>query len=88
MLTRNDALTANEFHYGQCVRSVGPRGGVTIRQEVWRRNGATKTWKTRPTEFTVPVKHGMYTYGHITTRHTDSFHTSDNCPLNEVGDGR
>ena len=30
-----------------------------------RRNGKTKTWKTRPNEFKIPVKHGMYDYGYI-----------------------
>lgn len=31
-----------------------------------RRNGETKTWKTRPAEFKIPIKHGMYDYGYIT----------------------
>lgn len=30
-----------------------------------RRNGKTKTWKTRPTEFKIPVKYGMYDYFYI-----------------------
>ena len=28
-----------------------------------RRNGQTKTWKTRPTEFRIPVKMGFKTCG-------------------------
>lgn len=28
-----------------------------------RRNGATKTWKTRPTEFRIPFKCGLRTCG-------------------------
>ena len=31
-----------------------------------RRNGATKLWKTRPEEFKIPVKYGMYEYFYIT----------------------
>lgn len=31
----------------------------------WKRNGSTKTWKTRPGEFRIPVKHGLYSYGVI-----------------------
>lgn len=31
-----------------------------------RRNGATKIWKTRPGEFRIPIKHGLYDYGYIT----------------------
>jgi len=32
----------------------------------WKVNGAPKTWKTRPDEVRVPVKHGLYNYGYIT----------------------
>jgi hypothetical protein len=81
MLTKNDAMTANEFHYGQCTRTVGPRGGITVHQVVYRRNGATQTWKTRPNEYRIPVKHGMRDYGQIRHYHADVVHTSANCPL-------
>ena len=27
-----------------------------------RRNGKTKVWKTRPNEFRIPAKHGLYDY--------------------------
>lgn len=30
-----------------------------------RRNGATKLWKTRPTEFRIPVKAGLRACGYI-----------------------
>jgi hypothetical protein len=30
-----------------------------------RRNGKTQTWKTRPVEFRIPVKHGLYDYFNI-----------------------
>lgn len=30
-----------------------------------RRNGKTKTWKTRPEDFQIPIKHGLYDYGYI-----------------------
>lgn len=30
-----------------------------------RRNGRTKYWKTRPNDFRIPVKYGMYTYLYI-----------------------
>lgn len=30
-----------------------------------RRNGATKTWKTRPGEFRIPVKAGFRTSGYV-----------------------
>lgn len=31
-----------------------------------RRNGKTKLWKTRPEEFEIPVKYGLYGYTYIT----------------------
>lgn len=32
----------------------------------WRVNGKVQTWKTRPNEFKVPVKHGLYDYSYVT----------------------
>ena len=45
MITKEQAMTENHFidHWG----------------DHWRRNGATKTWKTRPDEFRVPIKYGF-----------------------------
>lgn len=79
-ITKAQALMANEFHAGTCTREIGPRGGVKTKIEVWRRNGATKTWVTRPDEFRVPVKHGMYAYGYI-EHDTPNVHTAEDCPL-------
>lgn len=82
MITKQQALSANEFHYGPCTRTTGPRGGVTESVERWRRNGATKTWKTRPQEFSVPVKYGMRSYSCIDQGNAREFHTEADCPLN------
>lgn len=30
-----------------------------------RRNGKTKTWKTRPGEFQIPIKAGLKSYGYL-----------------------
>jgi len=30
-----------------------------------RVNGVCKTWKTRPNEFSLPVKHGLYSYFYL-----------------------
>ena len=32
----------------------------------WRVNGAVKTWKTRPNEIRIPLKHGLYSYDYLT----------------------
>jgi hypothetical protein len=40
-----------------------------------RRNGATKTWKTRPGEFRVPIKIGFKGYGYIDQNNADQWST-------------
>jgi len=45
----------------------------------WRVNGKVKTWKTRPNEFKIPVKHGMYDYGYITEKNINMFHLNGTC---------
>jgi hypothetical protein len=82
MITKNQALSVNDFHYGTCTRETGPRGGVKERIERWRRNGSTQTWKTRPREFRLPVKYGMRGYSVITQDNASDFHTEADCPLN------
>lgn len=84
MITIEQAKTAQEFHKDGCTRTVGPRGGVTIKIETWRRNGATKTWKTRPGEFRIPVKWGMRSYDYITELDADRFHVEEECPLRHI----
>lgn len=87
MLTRHDALFAHEFHFSGCTKTVGPRGGVQIRREIWRRNGDTRTWKREPNRFRIPIKYGMgYGKGsfmYITDDTAYMWHTSNTCPLNE-----
>ena len=83
MLTMEQALTADDFHAGFCTRHIGPRGGVKESVEVWRRNGKTQTWKTRPEEFRVPVKHGLYSYGQI-TQLDEHVHAPEDCPLHKT----
>lgn len=75
-----EALSANEFHFETCTRLVGPRGGISENIIRHRRNGATQTWKTRPTEYRIPVVHGLKHYGNI-WHSTRDIHTAENCPI-------
>lgn len=59
MITYEQALTGRVF-----ITKTGRR---------WRRNGKTQTWKTRPGEFRIPVKHGLYEYGEITHEQAENF---------------
>jgi hypothetical protein len=63
----------------EALRSINRRYGMeflTGRDEL-------KTWKTRPTEFSLPVKHGLWDYGYITDSDNARFHTPDECPIRE-----
>jgi hypothetical protein len=84
MLTKEQAINAREFHYegrSKCSVSVGPRGGVTVNQIVARRNGVTQLWKTRPDDFSVPVKRGFCDTTRISEYDARYWHASDMCPL-------
>lgn len=39
----------------------------------WRINGKIKTWKTRPNEFKLPLKHGLYDYNYLTDENNHKF---------------
>ncbi len=58
MVTKDDAMTGRMFHH---VREKNA-DGTPLRV---RANGACKTWKTRPDEFRLPVKYGLYRYLYI-----------------------
>lgn len=84
MITKEQALTLHygqTFHYGECKRAVGPRGGITESTVNVRASGRCQTWKTRPTEFRLPIKHGLYTNGEVTERNASEFHLVSDCPL-------
>lgn len=81
-ISNAQALTADRFHYGECIRTVGPRGGERTRIVEYRRNGETKVWKTRPTDFRVPIKWGGCSYAYLTQGNAHLFHAEGDCPLN------
>lgn len=41
--------------------------------ERWRVTGKVKLWKRSPDRIQVPIKHGMYSYGHLTEKSIDFF---------------
>lgn len=88
MITMLQAITADSFHCTRehdCTRTIGPRGGVKESITTVRRNGVTKTWKTRPKEFKIPVKFGLYAYGYIDHDNLAMWHVASECPLLEEG---
>lgn len=72
MITYEQALSADEFHLAHRMKGKVHR---------WRRNGTTKTWKTRPGHFRIPVKYGLYQYGYITHDTASHFHVAGHCQV-------
>lgn len=89
MITKEQAIalgnhTLREDIHCEVVRScsitVGPRGGITESIVHVRPTGVCKTWKTRPKEFRLPVKYGLYESTYITHGNADRFHLASDCP--------
>lgn len=81
----HEAARESYIHWGNCTREIGPRGGVKVHQTICKVNGALKTWKTRPNEYRLPVKHGLRGYGEVTPDTISQFHLESECPLNKDG---
>jgi len=58
-MTRQEAEEALDGHRLFAVMWNG-------RHWLARRNGATKVWKTRPSEYRIPIKAGLKSTGYIT----------------------
>ena len=87
MITREQALQLtyrDEIHFGTCKKNVGPRGGVTYKVETWRVNGKVKTWKTRLSDFEVPIKFGMRAYDYLSEYNAKDFHLAAECPIGDL----
>lgn len=77
------------FHTNEvCWRSYGPRGGGSRRFEEWRANGQLKTWKTRPTDFRLPIKWGLKVCAQLTPREAGQLHFAHECPCDNLPDLR
>jgi len=61
------------FHYAAAA-NCGKR------VERWRTNGKLKTWKTIPSKFKQPIKHGLRDYSYITEHNVQDFHLERECP--------
>lgn len=82
-ITKQQATTERWFHYSpRCELRAGHTGLAKDRPTIerWKANGACQTWKTRPDEFRLPLKHGMYAYGELTDRNAHEFHLEGECP--------
>lgn len=78
-VTKEQASTEREFHYGTCVKTIGLRGGIKMQTEAWRANGMLKTWVTRPDEFRLPLSYGLYDHDYLTHVNAGEFHLASEC---------
>ena len=62
MITKEQAL---KLRHGDTIFEIGSfnADGTATR---WRVSGNCKLWKTRPNEFKIPLKHGLYSNGYLT----------------------
>ena len=82
MLSRDQAINSGNFHFSSaCVRTTGPRGGVAVKIHNHRRTGKTQTWVTRPNDWRIPTKHGLYDHESIYHYDAALWHTAEDCPL-------
>ena len=80
-----EAITHDHFHYHGMSRDGQPRCYN------WRRNGRTQIWKSRPDDFSIPLKYGLYEYCRLEFKAAGSrsgedatnpnWHTAESCPF-------
>lgn len=61
MITQEQAISLSTFHL--------PDPTNKAKCYVLRRNGRTKTWVTRPDDYSAPYKYGLYAHGVIVAPH-------------------
>jgi len=62
-----DAITSGYIFYHKTQTNAD---GTPMRV---RPTGRCKVWKTRLLEFSLPVKHGLYSYGHIDHKNAEDW---------------
>ena len=92
MVTKEQAMTCTQFEqvaYFRTERRIGSgcmsyqvpvdtQNPISLPAPInWRANGKCKTWKTRPDEFKLPIKHGLYQYGYITQDNAHLFNVKE-----------
>ena len=85
MITRDQAIVlkhGDELHRGECVETIGPRGGLKRFIERWKVNGKTKIWTSKwLNRFRTPLKHGLSKHDYLSEVNSGHFHLATECPL-------
>jgi hypothetical protein len=61
MVTKEQAQSEKYF-----IQKTDGNGKLLAKPIRWRASGSCKTWKTRPGDFQLLIKHGLNTYGYLT----------------------
>lgn len=69
MVTKDEAMVASNFTFK--IQNPNHKAYGQLRN--CRRSGKTQIWKTRPNDFKVPVKYGLYESFYITQDNADQF---------------
>ena len=74
MVTKEQAITATRFK-----RTVPTKIGLmnSVKITNWRASGKCKTWKTRPEEFKLPIKYGLYESSYLTHENAHLFEVAE-----------
>ena len=70
MITKTQALTVHTVYHATKRNA----DGSPVRA---RANGSCKVWKTRPAEFRLPIKNGLYNYGYLDNDNADEWYASE-----------
>jgi len=65
-MDRNDIRFAQNFEHVSLQNADGT-------PQRWRRNGKTQLWKTRPSDFRIPIKRGLKEFHNITQLNAQDF---------------
>jgi len=83
MIITRDNVT--ELRHGQTLYFRLETGSDRLPRRV-RVTGKLKTWKTRPGDFRLPVKHGLYYSFYITEDNGHDFDTDQNAAFAAIGE--
>ena len=76
------ATKGGVFHVdGRCHRTIGPKGGVKEKVQIWRTSSMVKRWKRDASRIRFSVKYGLYANDVITENELHLLHAPEDCPL-------
>ena len=74
MVTKEQAMTCTRFKQVKGIANISPLTEYVLSKPLtWRANGKCKTWKRDLERFSLPVKHGLYSYGYLTDSNANLF---------------